>query len=329
MAYEISFLAPKVKVADTFVFETSLWSSEDKMYMAPMHGLTDYYFRNAFAKIFPCTIDKAISPFLSLTHGKLEKSTRKFKDLLPINNNNDIELIPQILGNDINGIIEVANTLKTMGYNEINWNLGCPFKKITNKNRGAALLKDTEFIEKVISELFINTDMHISLKVRLGYDSTEDIFRLIPIVNSYPISSITIHPRLGVDEYSSEVDLDIFEEVSKTINKKIIYNGDIKTVDDFKILKNRFPQIKDWMIGRWLIYNPFLAAQIRGINYPDKMERLIAFNNELVGSGISVNKIKEFWGYFSKGLNWEAEKLDKINHLQTIEEITEYINTQK
>ena len=124
MGYELNFLYPKVKVENTFVFNTRLWTSKDKLIMAPMHTLTGYVFRNAFDNIFPQSIDKAITPFISLTHGNLEFSKRKYSDLLKENNTSTIEIIPQVLGNDPKGIIEVCNTVFQLGYKEINWNIG-------------------------------------------------------------------------------------------------------------------------------------------------------------------------------------------------------------
>lgn len=321
MGFEINFLGPKVKVEDTFVFDTKLWTSKDRLIMAPMHTLTEYGFRNAFIKAFPESIDKIVAPFISLSHGSTKSGNRKYRDVLKENNNNEIDLIPQVLGNDINGITEVANVLFSMGYNEMNLNLGCPFKKITNKNRGASLLKDTDKIEEIIKEIIDKTQINISLKVRLGYDTKDDIYRLIPIINSYPISNVIIHPRLGVDEYNSEVDLDCFEDVSKLIKKRIIYNGDIFKVEDFNKLKLRFPQINDWMIGRGLLYNPLLPSEIKGINYVDKKERLLAFHSLLVEAAKSVNKLKEYWTYFAVGLGLEDKKLEQLLKTETIEEL--------
>lgn len=321
MGFEINFLGPKVKVENTFVFDTRLWTSKDRLIMAPLHTLTEHNFRNAFIKAFPDSIDKMVAPFISLSHGSIKSGNRKYRDVLKENNNNGIDLIPQVLGNDINGIIEVANVLFSMGYKEMNLNLGCPFKKITNKNRGAALLKDTDKIEEIIKEIIDKTQINISLKIRLGYDTKDDIYRLIPVINSYPISNIIIHPRLGVDEYNSEVDLDCFEDVSKLIKKRIIYNGDIFRVEDFTKLKLRFPQINDWMIGRGLLYNPLLPSEIKGINYVDKKERLLAFHSLLVESVKSVNKLKGYWTYFAKGLCLEDEKLNQLLKTETIQEL--------
>lgn len=321
MGYELNFLYPKVKVENTFVFNTRLWTSKDKLIMAPMHTLTGYVFRNAFDNIFPQSIDKAITPFISLTHGNLEFSKRKYSDLLKENNTSTIEIIPQVLGNDPKGIIEVCNTVFQLGYKEINWNIGCPNQRVMKKDRGAALLKDTLRIERIISEVIEKIQIQFSIKIRLGDQSKEDIYRLIPIINQYPINNVIIHPRLAIDSYEKAVDLDSFEDVIKQINKRIVYNGDIFTKDDFSTLKLRFPQINDWMIGRGLLFNPLLPSEIKSIEYVDKKERILAFHNELIKETKSLNKFKEYWNYFAVGLSWSQEKLNLLFQTQTIEEL--------
>lgn len=325
MSYELRFLSPQTKAEDTFVFNTRLWTKADRLIMAPMHAITNYVFRNAFDKTFPEAIDKAITPFISLTHGNTTFNKRKFADILKENNNCNFEIIPQVLGNDAKGIIDICNLSSNLGYNEVNWNIGCPQEKIMNKGRGAGLLKDSERIERVIDEVLNNIEINFSIKIRLGYSSKEDIKRLIPIINQYPINNVVIHPRLGTEVYEKEVDLDSFEKAAKLINKRITYNGDIFTVDDFNKIKLRFPNINDFMLGRGLLFNPCLASQIKSIDYIDDRERLIYLHSELIRNSHSLNKLKGCWSYFVVGLNWKEDKLKPLFSCQTVEELDKFV----
>ena len=64
---------------------------------SPLQGFTDYKFRNAFNKYFG-GIDTFYSPYIRL-NGKLEIKKAYERDLLP-ENNQDLEVIPQIITND-------------------------------------------------------------------------------------------------------------------------------------------------------------------------------------------------------------------------------------
>ena len=99
--------------------------------LAPMQGLTELLFRKVYHKCFPGALDYAISPFLSLTHGNLAEAWDKIDDVLPEPNCDSIPVVPQILGKEPVEFIELANRLHEIGYNEINWNIGCPMRRVT------------------------------------------------------------------------------------------------------------------------------------------------------------------------------------------------------
>lgn len=301
-------------------------NDKDVFILAPLQGLTDYEFRNAYSKIFPNSFEMAVTPFISLTHGNNETSKKKYRDVLPENNKNNIKLIPQVLGNDEKGIIEVANGVYNLGYRELNINLGCSVKRITRKTRGSALMKDTEELERILNKVCKASPCSISLKLRLGYDINEDIFRLIPIINSLPISSVIIHPRLGIEDFSSQLDLDSFEKAYSLIKTKLVYNGEIRTKEDFNKLKSRFPNINSWMIGRGVLNNPTLIEEIKSTKPTDKRKKIMDLSNELINNSIRLNNLKEFWTYFSIGFGISPNDYKLLLESNSLEEFIKIIN---
>lgn len=320
---EINYLMPKIKVEQTVIYQTTLFSNQDKIILAPMQNLTNYYFRNALNKFFPHSIDYAITPFISAC-SNIKINKNKLKDIKKENNENCFPIIPQILGNKIEDILALVKAFEQMGYTTVNLNLGCPKKDIVSKGRGAGLLGNTDLVETIIKTILENTSINLSLKVRLGVKTNKDIQRLLPIINSYPLSSIIIHPRRAIDFYEGSVDLSCFEGLIKDIKRtKIIYNGDIFSKEDFKNLKQRFPMINDWMIGRGILRNPTLAAEIRGIPF-DRKQLLKPFYEEVFNNFKSslgftndtliLNKMKEFAKYFCCGNDIDSKELLRINN---------------
>ena len=104
---------------------------------SPLQGFTDYKFRNAFNKLFG-GIDTFYAPYIKL-NGKLEIKSSYQRDLLP-ENNADLEVIPQIITNDANEFLFVANYVQQLGYKELNWNLGCPYPMVTKSGMGSGLI---------------------------------------------------------------------------------------------------------------------------------------------------------------------------------------------
>ena len=118
--------------------------------LAPMQGLTELMFRKVYHRCFPGALDYAISPFLSLTHGNLTEAWEKIDDVLPEPNRDSIPVIPQILGKEPVEFIDLANRLFDIGYTEINWNIGCPMRRVTAKHRGSGILPYHVYVDRMI-----------------------------------------------------------------------------------------------------------------------------------------------------------------------------------
>ncbi len=148
------------------------------------------------------------------------------------------------------------------------------------------------------------------MKMRLGYDTTEEILDVLPILDQYPIKNIAIHARIGKQLYKGGVHLDAFQHCIDNTKHKLYYNGDITSVKKFQEMQERFPTIDHWMIGRGLIADPFLPGMIKNnaVEYPkNKIELFSAFHDTLYqgyseslsGSTHILLKMHHLWEYFS------------------------------
>ncbi|MGX8712873.1 MAG: tRNA dihydrouridine synthase [bacterium] len=237
------------------------------MILAPMQGLTEVLFRRVYEECFPGAIALAVAPFLSLTHN-LESSRRGVKlslmdDVLPERNVGSIPVVPQILGKEPDEFIALSNRLYEMGYREVNWNMGCPVRKVAAKGRGCGLLPRPELVRSILEEMIPAIKPRLSVKVRLGLKDPQEIFRLVPVLNDYPLASVTVHPRLGRQQYGGVPDLKTFGEVLPLFKAPVVYNGDICTAADARFIRERFPQVVDIMVGRGVLYRPMLPLEIR------------------------------------------------------------------
>ena len=93
-----------------------------KFYLAPMEGLTGYVFRNAYQTYFH-DIDRYFTPFIV----NKKMSHRELSDILP-EHNQGMEVIPQVLTNQAEDVLSLAEELQTYGYQEINLNFRMPLR---------------------------------------------------------------------------------------------------------------------------------------------------------------------------------------------------------
>lgn len=303
--------------------------------LAPFQGITDSVYRNLYQNYFS-GIDKFYTPFFTGIHKDNSRSLKG--EEIDISCNDVNILTPQILGNDADEIIRFANQCQSMGYKEINLNMGCPFPRVANKVRGCGLMAEPQRVREIFDKVFNNITIKFSLKCRLGYFRDTEINELIESFNTYPFSEIIIHPRIGKQLYTGCADVDRFAEVAAQIKRPLVYNGDIFSVGDFQKISAKLPQVSMFMLGRGLLTNPFLADEIKGyiVKDDEKIEILHRFVVSLYlerlrhagGSPKIIGCMKELWSYLMNSFEdpqniWR--KIKKINNLDVYEETVERI----
>jgi tRNA-dihydrouridine synthase len=274
--------------------------------LAPLKGYTDVVFRNTFAEHFG-GFDAAMAPFVTtVAAGRLTE--KHLQDLLP-QQNTRMPIEPQILGNSADDFIFLARRLFEMGYPQVNWNLGCPFRPVTKKRRGAGLLPFPEQVDEFLDKTLRALPVRLSIKMRLGRNRPDEILKLLPILNRYPLREITIHPRTARQMYGGVPDLDTFQACLEASRHPVVYNGDITDLAGFNALAARFPAVQAWMIGRGALADPFLPAAVKTgrAGVADRLQRIKAFYDDLFacyqerlsGPGHLLDRMKGFWTYLA------------------------------
>lgn len=271
-----------------------------KYYFAPMEGITGYVFRNAYHNYFP-DMDKYFAAFIS-PNGERKMNSKEINDILP-DHNTGMYLVPQILTNNPQAFIKTAKELGEYGYQEINFNLGCPSPTVVTKKKGSGFLAFPEELDRFLDTVFRELkDLKLSLKTRIGIEEPEEFFRLLEIYNQYPLEELIIHPRLQKDFYNNHPNLEIFAMALKSSKHKICYNGDLFTAADCRNFEQKFPQVETVMIGRGILRNPGILREIQTGERINK-ERLRGFHDQILsdyrevlfGDKTVLFKMKEIW----------------------------------
>lgn len=252
-----------------------------KIYFAPLQGLTNADYRNLHQKYFG-GIDKYYSPYLRFEPSKPLKNS-VLKDLNP-ENNTGVNFIPQVLGADIPLFLEQIERAESWGYQELNWNLGCPYPMVTNRGFGSALVKHPQKVDEILNQVFSTNKISISVKCRLGFEDENEIYELLKVFNKYPLAELTVHTRTAKQMYKGKAKPENFKSLIGLSKNELVYNGDINSISDIEKLNQCFDnKIERFMIGRGLLKNPFLASEIKGKVYSQDEKRLIIkdFSNAL------------------------------------------------
>lgn len=308
------------------------------IWLAPLHGVTNRVFRKAYFAHFS-GIDAVLAPFLlSVPVSRLKES--HFKDLVPfgdaesaVGSASAVPLVPQILGNNAEDFVSTAKVIADLGYREVNWNLGCPYPMVAKKGRGSGLLPYPEKIKSFLDAACARSVIPVSVKLRLGRNDPEEIFSLFPILDQYPLERVILHPRIGTQMYRGSVDLDYFARAMSSSSRELMYNGDIADVAFFGKLRARFPSVRDWMVGRGALRDPFLPSALQcaiaGSASPTvagPLATIRAFHDDLYegyrsvlcGPAHVLDKMKEVWSYLGYGMKDRRFPLEEISRAKTL-----------
>jgi tRNA-dihydrouridine synthase len=264
-----------------------------QIYFAPLQGYTEAFYRRAHNATIG-GVAEYVTPFL-----RLEKNELRPKDLRELGRavRNPPNTVPQVLVKSPEELKILLAPIEKAGYSKVDLNFGCPFPKVTQHGYGAGILPFPNTVKSVLSELSNYPQFEFSVKMRIGLESTNELPPLMPLLNGAPLRHIVVHPRLGKQQYSGDVDLETFRFMVQNSVHPVIYNGDIRTVEDAA-------PYRDVMIGRGLLANPLLALEIKegSIDAPSRLALLLAFHKTLVVELQEIEqplpKLKTVWDYF-------------------------------
>lgn len=134
-------------------------------YFAPMGGASPAQYSAAPTTNFsPASTNTSCR---SLPRRRRKLTPRQKRDVLP-EYNEGVPAVPQLLTRTAADFIWAANTLASLGYAEVNLNLGCPSGTVTAKGKGAGFLAHPDELDRFLDAVFSACTVPISIKTRLG-----------------------------------------------------------------------------------------------------------------------------------------------------------------
>lgn len=227
------------------------------IHFAPLQGYTDDVYRRIHHHLIG-GITSYYTPFVRMEGGGVR--SKDMRDIRP-EFNEGIPVIPQIIVKSMKEFDYLVNIVQEKGYHRIDINMGCPFPMQAKHGRGSGLLAHTDIIEEMAKAITELKDIDFSVKMRLGWEEKNEWRPVIDILNDIPLHQVTLHPRIGTQQYKGEVLMESFDECYDVCKHPLIYNGDIRTLEDIRSLEQKYPRLAGVMIGRGLLARPWLSAE--------------------------------------------------------------------
>ena len=169
----------------------------------------------------------------------------------------------QIFGCDTSEMAEAAKIIENEFAPEfLDINFGCPAPNAVLANAGAALLKDTSLMCKIVEKVSASLEKTpVTAKLRTGYTKDSIIVpEIIPQLENAGAKMIVLHGRTKTQGYKGEADWQLIEESAKAAKVPFIGNGSVETLSS-EFLKNS--KCFGFMIGRNALINPWIFAEIK------------------------------------------------------------------
>ena len=203
------------------------------------------------------------------------------------------------------------------------------FRQVAHKQRGSGLLPYPERIASFLDRVLPASPLALSVKIRLGYRSAREIYPVMEVLNSYPLKYVAIHPRIGVQLYGGQADWDGLESILPLMKHPCVYSGDIDSVGRAECFRRRFPGIREIMLGRGVIADPFLPCRLAGISFSAEDEKLLfrcfvrALLRQYRRAGLPEQTVlqrqKLFWSKFA-GTFVPEGAFEQIKRLSSVQE---------
>lgn len=306
----------------------------DKLVLAPIKGYTDPLWRSCYFDNF-LGIDKVVTPFLLLSeHNRAKKSY--FPQFFPEIGTN-IEVVPQFLVKHPDTILYASSLMGEIGITEYNLNMGCPAPAIYKKGRGSGLMENLDSVQRIFDGVIGSLKGDFTVKIRTGITDSSLVPPLIKLLNNYDIKEVIVHPRFARQLYDGLPDMEAFSYVYNNSKNPVSYNGNIYTLEDFNRLKDSFPNVSSWMIGRGVLRDPFLPSIIKSgkvLHEDDRKDQLLKyimdFNSRVQEKypkeKIAINRVKSILNYVAAYYDDSEENILKVKRSTTLDQMLEVIS---
>lgn len=215
----------------------------------------------------------------------------------------------QLGGSEPAELAEAARIGASLGYDEINLNVGCPSDRVRSGRFGACLMKEPSLVARAVEAMVAAVSVPVTVKCRLGVDDQEPNIVLpafARMIRDAGCGTLIVHARKawlqGLSPKQNRdvppLDYDIVYRLKQMFPElEICLNGGVRSLDEAQA---HLSHVDGVMIGRAAYQNPYSLAdadrRFFGATQPplsrhEIIERLLPYIEREVAKGVPVHGI--------------------------------------
>lgn len=296
--------------------------------LAPMQDVTDLAFMRVVAHYG--APDYFFTEFFRVhAQSRLEKHILRSID----ENTTGRPIFAQLIGEDPGHLARSVEELLRHNVAGIDLNLGCPAPKVYKKNVGGGLLREPAKVGEILALLRAIVPGLFTVKMRIGFDSTEHFDQLLDLVNEHRVDLLSVHGRTVKEMYRSDVHFDFIAHAADRVRCPVLANGNVTSAARAHAVLTE-TRAAGVMIGRHAIRNPWIFRQCREqfagqpltrlslADVRDYVGRLYrATQSPAVPERCHVNKMKKYLNFVGQSVDSTGAFLHDMRRTQTESEL--------
>jgi len=170
--------------------------------------------------------------------------------------------VVQIAGGDPAFMADAARRNVDAGAQIIDINMGCPAKKVCNKDAGSALLRDEDLVARILHATVRAVEVPVTLKMRTGWDvASHNALAIARIAEDCGVAALAVHGRTRACRFAGEAEYATVAAVKRAARIPVFANGDIDSpAKALRILQQT--GVDGVMIGRAAQGRPWIFREI-------------------------------------------------------------------
>lgn len=226
--------------------------------LAPMEDVTDIVFRHVVARA--ARPDVFMTEFTNIASFCSDKGNFSTRARLA---HDDAEqpIVAQIWGTQPDQFRQMALALAQDNFAGIDINMGCPAKDVVKIGAGSGLIDQPELAKQIIAAAK-ECGLPISVKTRLGLRRVDEYQTWLPTILQQHPANLTIHLRTRKEMSKVAAHYELIPDILAMRDRfspdtRITVNGDIRDYQQAIALKQQYPGVDGFMIGRGVFGNPY------------------------------------------------------------------------
>lgn len=239
------------------MFKVGKINIEKALLLAPMEDVTDASFR-IVCKVLGADI--VYTEFVN-SEGLVRGSEKTHKKLRLMDEERPAGI--QIYGSGEESMINAAIIAAEENPEIIDINAGCWVKNVVGCGAGAGLLKDPEYMQKMVGSVIRAVNIPVTVKTRIGWDSNSiNILEIARRLEDIGVAALTIHCRTRADAHRSVPDWSWIPKVKEVVSIPVALNGGVMEAQDAIRAFNE-TGADAVMIARGAIGNPWIFRDVK------------------------------------------------------------------